>query len=183
MKKLISIIAITSVLGLLLLVGGTVAKSAGLLYPTYRGTATTTLSYVIGGYSTTTVTSGTDGLNSIAYLVTFSSSTTPPTLCWQNQFSENNVDWYAEDDSANASSTISVVDGKENCWTYSSTTDLSSKITLSPSGLATTTYLFKKIVVKDLDTPITRTKFYVRPGVSANLSIKSIIKSSVVQVR
>lgn len=160
-----------------------IAKSAGLLYPTVRTTATTTLTYVIGGYSTTTASLPTDGIDRISYLVTLGSSTTPPTLCWQNQGSDNNVDWYAEDTNANASSTISVVDGKENCWTYSSTTDLSSKVTVSPSGLATTTYLFKKIVVSGIDTPMTRTKFYVRSGVNASLSIKAIVSSDIVQVR
>lgn len=167
-----------------LLVGVTAAKSATLYYLSNSNpnkTATSSTTYIVGGTGTTTVTFNSDGFEQASYLISLASSTTPPKLCWRNQFSNDGTFWYGEDETY-ASTTVSNSNEKENCWTYASTTyPATSKYAQLTSGaVGTEVYLFRKVTVKNLDTAHTRTIFYVSPGVNARLGIERNLKNEVI---
>lgn len=176
MKKYIITLAII-VVGVL--VAGTVT-AAGLYYipSASYGVASTTSTYIIGGTGTTTRTFASDGYQQMSWLVALASSTTPPTLCWRNEYSNNGTDWYTE---SNATSTYThnAVERSE-CWTYA-TTSASSLISRGSDNK--TLFIGRKIVVPNLDTTFTRTVFSVNPGVNARLDIRSSLKNEVVTTK
>ena len=145
--------------------------------------ASTTATFIIGGTATTTKTSISDGFGRISYLAALASSTTPPTLCWRNEYSSNGTDWYAENVALNSSatSTVSVRTFKEECWIYATTTD--ETLYLSKGSDGNTIYIGKRIDVPSLSTAWTRTKFYVNAGVNARLDVKKVISNEVIQVK
>lgn len=174
MKKYI----ITAVVILTILVlGNSVAKSAGLYYipSAAYSVASTTSTYVIGGTATTTKTITSDGFQQVSWLVALASSSTPPTLCWKNEYSNNGIDWYTE---SNATSTYVHNNlEKTECWTYATTT-ASEFISLGSDGV--TRFIGRRIIVPNLDTTYTRTLFSVNPGVNARLDVRSSLKNEVV---
>lgn len=145
--------------------------------------ASTTAAYIIGGTGTTTKPSISDGFGRISYLVSLASSTTPPTLCWRNEYSSNGTDWYAENVNLNelATSTVGVRTFKEECWLYATTTD--ETLYLSKGSDGNTIYIGKKIDVPSLSTAWTRTKFYLNAGVNGRLDIKKVISNEVTQTK
>lgn len=176
MKKYILIIGI--IVGILA-TSIPAAKALNLYYIQLYGSAnvaSTTSSFIIGGNSTTTKVIGSDGFNQVSWLVALASSSTPPTLCWKNQYSNNGTDWYTED-SQYASSTIHISGNKSECWTYSTTTSGTTIISNGSDGV--TQYVGRKIVVPNLDTQHTRTVFSIDPGVSARLDIRGSLKNEV----
>lgn len=154
------------------------AKAIGLYYvaSSQTGVASTTSSYIIGGTGTTTKTVMSDGLEQVSFLVALASSSTPPTLCWSNQYSNNGTDWYGEDQ-VYASSTTHIASDKQECWLYA-TTSASTIISRGTDGK--TLFIGRKIVVPNLDTQYTRTIFSIQPGVNARLDIQSSSKNEVV---
>ena len=145
--------------------------------------ASTTATFIIGGTATTTKTSISDGFGRISYLVALASSTTPPTLCWRNEYSANGTDWYEESVALNslATSTVSVRTFKEECWLYATTTD--ETLYLSKGSDNKTIYIGKRIDVPSLSTAWTRTKFYLTAGDRARLDIKKVISNEVTQTK
>lgn len=166
--------------------GPTIVKAA-LLYYHHNAvsgkTATSSTSYVIGGRATTTDVFSSDGLEQASYYVTLTSSTTPPTLCYQVESSNDGTFWYSNNRNL-ASSTVGFGGALENCFTYSTTTvasATSSNMVTGEDGLSTA--IFRKIVIEDLDSAITRVLFYVRPGVAARLGIERSVKNEVINVK
>ena len=145
--------------------------------------ASTTATFIIGGTATTTKTSISDGFGRISYLVALASSTTPPTLCWRNEYSANGTDWYEETVALNslATSTVSVRTFKEECWLYATTTD--ETLYLSKGSDNKTIYIGKRIDVPSLSTAWTRTKFYLTAGNNARVDIKKVISNEVTQTK
>lgn len=176
MKKTI----ITVILVVVAIVAGNLAvKSAGLYYikSAEYDVASTTSTFLIGGTGTTTKTVTSDGYQQISWLVALASSTTPPTLCWKNQYSNNGTDWYGEDGTY-ASTTAHYTADRKECWTYSSTTADTNIVSRGSDGV--TLFLGRKIVVPNLDTTYTRTIFSVDPVVRARLDIRSSLKNEVI---
>lgn len=178
---------VTGIAGILVVVALALAisfsyqiKIAGAITPRYPSddVATTTTTFLKVGTSATTTPSNTDGYEQLSYFVILGASTTPPTLCWRNQFSFDGIDWYAEDKevTSNASTTVHVMDGREDCWTYASTTGKSYSIT----GTSSVKYITKKIVVPNLDSTFTRTIFYLSSGGDALISVKSALKNTLI---
>ncbi len=183
MKKYILIAVV--VIGILIGSVSTV-KALNLYYIQVGGStevASSTSTFVIGGNATTTKTIVSDGFSQVSWLVALASSTTPPTLCWKNQYSNNNTDWYTEDASSTLASTNlahSPID-KQECWTYASTTSGTNTATILSTGSdGKTLFMGRKIVVPNLDTQYTRTVFSINTGVSARLDVRGSIKNSVV---
>ena len=165
-----------------------VVKSATFYYlhdSNVNKTATSSTSYIIGGTSTTTKTVLSDGYEQISYMISLASSTTPPQLCWRNQFSNDNNFWYGEDAelTTNATTTTHVRTAKEHCWVYASSTDptTSNQAQLVGGGNnGKEIYVFKKVVVPNLDTPYTRTVFSITPGANARLGVEINKKNELV---
>lgn len=177
MKKTLTFGIIALILGLFAI---PVAKAFPLYYlpaqPSAPVNATTSTSYIKGGVSTTTKTFTSDGIEQVAYMVTLSSSTTAPTLCWKNEASHDGTRWYNI-----ATSSAVTPGGVENCWTYASTTGIAPQVVFGTDGKEIG--LRTKIVVEDLDTLMTRTSFYIRPGVAARLGVEEVLKNEVVSTK
>jgi len=175
-KYLVSILAIIISLGGIIFV-----KAGGLYYQDSTSSnanfASTTSSFIVGGTGTTTKTIASDGFEQISWLVALASSTTPPTLCWTNQYSNNGTDWYTEDYSY-ASTTVHISTEKQECWLYATTTS-TNFVSRGSDGL--TYYIGRKIVVPNLDTVFTRTIFSINYGVNARLDIRGSLKNEVVK--
>ena len=160
--------------------GNYAVKSAGLYY---TGTvndnlaASTTATFIIGGNATTTKTFNSDGYEQVSYLVALGSSTTPPTLSWKNQYSNNGVDWYNEDQ-VFASSTTHLSTDRTETWVYSTTTAGTNIISRGTNGV--TLFVGRKIVVPNLDTVYTRTQFSISPTSHAMLDVREVKKNTVV---
>jgi hypothetical protein len=163
------------------LILGTV-KAANVYYQAISGVgvASTTAVFQIGGQATTTKTFSSDGYGRVSYLISVGASTTPPTLCWRNEFSDNGTDWYAESVALNATatSTISVRTAREECWIYATTTDTSLFQSLGSDGK--TVFIGKKIDIEGLKTGHTRTKFYLNNANRARVDVKTIVSNEVI---
>ena len=146
-------------------------------------TATSSTAFIKGGLATTTVVSTSDGIEEISYYVTLTSSTTPPTLCWQNEYSNDGSFWYSED-AKFSSSTISIGGAVENCWVYASTTPTSATSSRMVTGAdGKEIALFKRIDVKDLNAQFTRTLFYVRPNIDSRVGVERSFKNQVITTK
>lgn len=150
-------------------------------------TATSSTAYIPGGTATTTVVFQSDGYQSASYLISLASSTTPPTLCWRNQFSNDGAFWYAESDITDtATSTLATTylpsTSRERCFTYASSTEpaTSNRAQLTGGAAGTEVYVFRKVSVPVLDTLYTRTVFYINPGVKARFGVERNLKNEVV---
>lgn len=176
MKKiLISLIVLFSIVG-----GGFLtAKAAGQYYngsDPDLAPASTTASMMVGGTATSTKTFSSDGFDQMSWLVAIGASTTPPTICWTNQYSNNAVDWYTED-TVYASSTIHVATEKQECMLYATT---SASTFLSRGIDGATHYIGRRIVVPNLGTSFARTIFSINPGAQALVDIRGIRKNQVI---
>lgn len=131
-------------------------------------TSNGTFAHLKGGFSTTTTpildsyASGTYGaLDSATLLVQLTATSTPPTLKWRYEYSQDAVDWYSEDIelTTNASTTVHVRDFAEHSWVF----------TPSTAGPNSSTRSLKKIDVK---TPLryVRAVFYL-PSDSSNAAV------------
>lgn len=177
MKKIIigifALVVIT-----LLAIGG--AKAAGLYYTPVDSdprVASSTAVFVIGGTATTSTTKVTqsDGQQQISYLLAIGASTTPPTICWTNQYSNNGTDWYTE---MQSTSTIThLAAEKKECILYATTT---ADTFLSRGADGLTHYIGRRVVVPNLDTTYTRTIFSVQPGTRARIDIRRSLKNEVI---
>jgi hypothetical protein len=131
--------------------------------------ATTTApwySHLKAGFSTTTTQaldsyiSGTNGVldqGSASLLLTLTSTSTPATLKWRYEFSQDGIDWYPEsvELSTNATTTVVVRDFKEYSWLFASSTAGSASTTLGTS---------QKLVSVPTPTRFVRTVFYLASG-------------------
>lgn len=106
-----------------LTVGTTTPFTASSTFATYQ--------YLKAGVSTSTTNvldswaAGTYGaLDSASLFVQLTATSTPPTLRWRYEFSQDAIDWYSEDIelTTNASTTVHVRDYKEHSWVFASTT-------------------------------------------------------------
>lgn len=177
MKKYILIVLIVTIVVLIGILG---VKAANLYYVPISyspNVASTTASLIVGGTSTTTKTIASDGYQQLTYLVALASSSTPPTLCWMNEYSSNGVDWYGEDYSY-ASTTVHISTQKQECWLYSTTTAGNTVLSRGTNGV--TSFIGRKIVIPNLDTMFTRTIFSINSGVNALLDIRRILKNEIV---
>lgn len=136
--------------------------------------ASTTSQFILAnGVATTTF--STDGYESTSLLIALASSSTAPTLCWVNQFSDNQVDWYSED-SLYASSTLHVGTQRSDCFTYSSST---ANSIFSSGSDGVTRFIGKKIEVSNHNTIFGRTIFTVT-GANARLDVRLNKKNQIV---
>ncbi len=164
----------------LLLGGAAIAKAVPLHYlPSTQagGVASSTASFVLANGSITKTFSS-DGIQQVTWLVAMASSSTPPTLSWTNQYSNNGTDWYSED-SVYASSTTHIAAEKVENWLYA-TSSATTIISTGPDGV--TKFIGRKIVVPNLDTQFTRTIFTVT-GANARVDIQRSLKNEVVTVK
>lgn len=181
MKK--TYIVLGLIFSLLLLAGGTV-KAVNVYYQANRsnGAASTTATYARQSTATSTnmQTFSSDGYSRVSYLVALGASTTPPTLCWSTDYSDNGVDWYADNIAlnANATSTVNVRTFKEDCWVYATTTDQSTYVSKGSTG--DTIFLGKKIDVTGLSTGLARTRFYITSAAGALLDVRRIVSNEVI---
>ena len=84
-------------------------------------TATTSPKYMTGGTATTTITLlGGSSYVTTNYLVR--SSTTPPTLGYRFEASEDGVDWYTISTPTNELATTTIVTQADQRWTFASST-------------------------------------------------------------
>lgn len=159
-----------------------VAKGITLYYlpESSTGVASTTASFIIGGTATTTKTITSDGNQQISYLVALASSTTPPTLCWQNEYSNNGTDWYNEDSVYASSSPTHIVGENQQCVTYATTT---ASNLLSRGRDNVTLYIGRRIDVPNLSTTYTRTKFSIGATQRAMLDVRSTLKNEVITTK
>lgn len=158
---------------------------AGVLYYNNTSvigkTATTSTSYIIGGNATTTDSFVSDGYEKVSYMLSLASSTTPPTVCWTVQSSNDNSFWYAKDMDQNYASTTShTSNGQQDCYTYSTSTQDNTLVRQTGGALGTEIYTFKQIEIGSLNTVYTRVKFYVLSGVSARLGVERNLKNEVI---
>lgn len=155
-----------------------IAGAIGFKYqPVVPGTATSTvfMKGSAGAVATTTV--PTDGGEQLTLLVMLGSSTTPPTLGWRVQYSNNGVDWYDEDvASTTAGVTDHVIAGASNRWIYSSTTANQTIV----AGANNVKYVTKRIVIPALDTSYTRIVWLASSGGDALLSVIPQVKNEYV---
>jgi hypothetical protein len=137
--------------------------------------ASTTAVYMVGGMATTSEYTISDGIESVSYMVAIASSSTAPTLCWQNLYSNNGYDWYGSDQ---ASSTIAHQSSDVvECWTAATT---SSSIIISRGTTGDELFIGRRIIVSGLDTQYLATNFWVTAGQKVRLDIIKNIKNSVV---
>lgn len=183
MKKYIIIIASVALI-LFGIISIPNVKSAALYYlpqgVSGDTSATSTTAYLTGGTGTTTKTFSSDGVEQVTFLVSLFSSTTPPTLCWKSEGSNDGTRWYGVD-STYASSTVHIQDSSEHCWTYASTTGILPQVTIGADGKEIG--IRRKIIVDNLDTLNSRTIFYVRPGVAARLGVETSLKNEVITTK
>lgn len=160
-------------------------KAFGLYYKQVNSSsnlASTTSVFIIGGTGTTTKTFASDGYQQLTHFIALASSSTPPTLCWTNQYSNDGTDWYTQDNnyastSAGTSDTVHASSQYKECWTYATT---SSSHVMSYGTDGKTIYIGRKIVVPNLDSVFTRTVFSIDPGVRARLDIRSVLKNEII---
>lgn len=170
------------ILGAIALVAFLIIKTASALNLYYqqsspRGTvASTTASFMIGGTSTTTKTIATDGYEQLSFFVAIGSSTTPPTLTWKIEHSNNATDWYGEDQTY-ASSTIHTQATRTDSWKAATSSD---STILSRGTDGKTLFVGRKIVIPNLDSQYTRVSFSIGAGERAMLDIHSSLKNEVV---
>lgn len=99
MKKLLIIVALVLVF-IAVTIGfwPSISKAAtGLFSHIKSSTATTTPEYLIGGTASSTKDVYVGGAEHVDLMVQFTASTSPAVLQWQYEFSNNQIDWYAED--------------------------------------------------------------------------------------
>lgn len=154
----------------------TVSKAAIFYYGSDRNidVASTTAQFVLAN-GTVTKTFGSDGFEGASLLVAIASSSTAPTLCWSNQFSDNGTDWYSED-SIYASSTVHVATQRSDCFIYSTSTGTTL---ISTGSDGKTVYVGKKIDVNNFNTVMSRTIFTVT-GANARLDVRVNKKNEIV---
>lgn len=184
MKKIGLIAIIIAFLVGVSFLGNQTVKAISLYYQSdSMNLASTTATFIIGGTATTTKATVSDGFGRISYLVALASSSTPPTLCWRNEFSSNGTDWYAENVALNslATSTVGVRTAKEECWLYATTTETSLYLSTGTDGK--TIYVGKKVDVPSLSSAWTRTIFYLTAGDRARLDVKKIVSNEVIQTK
>lgn len=177
-KKFLTILGLIFITSLIIVSS---VKALNLYYEasSHTGVASTTATFMIGGQATTTVTRVADGYQQISYLVSLGASTTAPTLCWKNQYSNNNTDWYTED-LVYASSTLHLTTEKEECWTYATTTT-TNLISMGSNGV--TLFVGRKIVVPNLDTQYVRTQFYLSGTGRGMLDVRTSLKNEVIKTK
>ncbi len=189
MKKYLLSFALVLVLSGAAFVGVPKAKGALLYYHNNSQigkSATSSSAYIIGGNGTTTQTFQSDGYQNASYMIELASSTTPPTVCWRNQYSNDGTFWYSQGDitdvSTSTTATVFVPSTpKETCWTYASTTApaTSQNAQLTAGADGKEVYVFRKISTPVLDTLYTRTVFYINAGVNARLGVERNLKNEV----
>lgn len=155
-----------------------VAKAVNVYYQAdgAPNVASTTATFQIGGLATTTKTSSTDGFGRVSYLVAVASSSTVPTLCWRNEFSDNGTDWYGE--FATSTNTTGTVTNKVECWTAATTSDITNFISRGTNGV--TIYIGKRVDVLGLNTGLTRTIFYLNNAQRAMVDVRKVISNEVI---
>lgn len=168
----------------------TVVKAVPLYYlpsAQFGGVASTTASYIIGGTGTSTLTKtfSSDGIEQASWLVAVASSTTPPTLCWKTEFSNNGTDWYGTDNFLASTTVDSAIlshnaGERSDCW-KASTSTASTIISRGSNGVSL--FVGRKIVISNLDTTHTRIIFAVNPGVNALVDIQRSLKNTVVTTK
>lgn len=172
-KKFLILVSIV-VLGVVVLATGT--KAAILYYGSERNVdvASTTAQFVaVNG--TVTKTYSSDGFEKGSFLVALASSSTAPTLCWTNQFSDNGTDWYSED-TLYASSTFHVGTQRSDCFTYSTSTGTTI---ISNGSNGVTRFVGKKIDINNFNTVLSRTIFTVT-GANALLDVRVNKKNEII---
>jgi ABC-type phosphate transport system substrate-binding protein len=139
------------------------------------GIATTTPpfnSFLKYGVSTTTTVvldsyaAGTQSaLDSASIAIQLMSSTTPPTLKWRYEYSQDAIDWYSEDVelNTNATTTIHVRDFKEHSWLFASSTAGTSGQLAGTTEFATSSRALKLVNVPT-PTRYVRAVFYLASG-------------------
>lgn len=172
-KKFLIIVGIV-VLGITVLTTGT--KAAIFYYGSERNidVASSTSQFVLAN-GTVTKTFASDGFEQASMLVALASSSTAPTLCWSNQFSDNGTDWYSEDNTY-ASSTLHVGTQRSDCFTYSTSTGTTI---ISTGSNGVTNYVGKKIDINNFNTVMARTIFTVT-GANARIDIRVNKKNEIV---
>ena len=140
-----------------LTVGTTTAVSSGGTYAHLKGGISTSTTPILDSWA-----SGTYGaLDSATLLVQLTATSTPPTLMWRYEYSQDGIDWYAEDIELNtsATTTIHVRDFAEHSWVFASST----------AGTNSSSKSLKKL---DVSTPLrfVRAVFYL-PTNSPNAAI------------
>lgn len=140
-----------------LLVGTSTPVFAGGTFAHLKGGISTSTTPILDSWAAGTG----NALDSATLLVQFTATSTPPTLKWRYEYSQDAIDWYAEDIelTTNASTTVHVRDFAEHSWVFASTT----------AGTASNSRILKKIDVK---TPLryVRAVFYL-PSDSSNAAI------------
>lgn len=172
-KKLLILV---SVIALVVTVLATGTKAAIFYYGSERNVdvASTTAQFVLAN-GTVTKSFASDGFEKASFLIALASSSTAPTLCWSNQFSDNGTDWYTQD-SLYASSTLHVGTQRSDCFTYSTSTGTTI---ISNGSNGVTRFVGKKIDLDDLNTVFTRTIFTVT-GANALLDVRTNKKNEIV---
>ena len=171
MKKIV--IALIVIIGLAV-TGFVYANTSLFSQAAKTSTATTTPSYMTAGAATTTLTfdswarSGTNqtdqgntlAIDSAVLLLQQTSTSTPSTLRWTYEFSQDGIDWYADsiDLTTNATTTITVRTFKEYSWVFASST---------PGGVKNP--LNRALKMVDVPTPLrfTRAIIYLAPASAA----------------
>jgi len=172
-KKFLIIVGIVA-LAIVVLATGT--KAAIFYYGSERNVdvASTTAQFVLAN-GTVTKTYSSDGFEEASLLVALASSSTAPTLCWSNQFSDNGTDWYSED-TIYASSTLHVGTQRSDCFTYSTSTGTTI---ISNGSNGVTRFVGKKIDINNFNTVMSRTIFTVT-GTNALLDVRVNKKNEIV---
>lgn len=164
------------IFALVVTVLATASKAAIFYYGSERNAdfASTTAQFVLAN-GTVTKTFGSDGFEKASLLVALASSSTAPTLCWSNQFSNNGTDWYSEDD-VYASTTVHIGTQRSDCFTYSTSTGTTL---ISAGSDGKTVYVGKKIDISNFNTVMSRTIFTVT-GANARLDVRINKKNEIV---
>lgn len=140
-----------------LTVGTTTPTTSGGTYTHLKAGNSTSTTPVLDSWA-----SGTYGaLDSAVLLVQLTATSTPPTLEWRYEYSQDGIDWYSDDIAltSNASTTVHVRDFAEHSWVFASST----------GGTSTNSLSLRKIDVKT-PTRYVRAVFSLVPG-SPNAAI------------
>lgn len=163
MKKFLAIVSVCAGVFLTLLAvisfNTASANRSSLVYAYQNDNtkATTSISYMTAGVSTTTSQTFKTALaDQLDLNIMMVASSTASTLNWRYEFSDNNVDWYTEsgDTTSNATTSIITRDGKIYSWVFASST----------SGTGNATRAFQHIKIKDIAAAYTRVIFFIPPG-------------------
>ena len=118
--------------------------------------STTTRTYTTGGTGTSTLAMFTESIEQIDFNFLLKSSSTPPQARWRYEYSENGLDWFADDNTitANATTTVVTQNFAEFTWNFASST----------AGTSNTQDNNKHVRLKDINSKYTRIVFYLAPG-------------------